>query len=134
MPRPVNNLQITGTLTSDPKCLVITKGEKPIRLATWTLAFDWWNGHRLNPAWYFNCVSFGYAAIAAEKFLKKGQRIIITESYIQQDKYTSKSGINMNTVKIVVNDFVLVAYNKETAGETIEAVAEQLEDVDEVPY
>lgn len=134
MPRPVNQLQIMGNLTADPKITLINKGEKPLKLATWSIAFDWWNGHKLNPAWFFNCVSFGHAANAAEKYLKKGQKIIITDSYIQQDKYTDKTGRNCNTVKIVVNDFSLLAPNKITDGTDIDAVAQELADVDEVPY
>lgn len=135
MPRPVNRLQITGNLTDDPKITVINKGEKPITFATFSLAFDWWNGHKLSPAWFFNCVAFGHAAMAAEKFLKKGYKIIVTDSYIQQDKYVAKDGTKKSAIKIVVNDFNLLALNKSVEGKDIDAIEEQMaDDIDDQPF
>lgn len=134
MPRPVNNLQITGTLTMDPKVYMIEKGSKPLKIANFPIAFDWWNGKKINPPWYFNCVAFAYTADSVEKFLRKGSHIVITKSSIQPNKYKAKDGSLKESIKIVVDDFLMVGYNKDHVGKDIDEVAQELEDVDEVPY
>ena len=133
MPRPVNSFQITGTLVADPKMSVFEKEGKPIKIANFSIAFDWWNGKKLSPSWYFNCTSFGYAAESAEKFLSKGKKILITDSYLQQNKYTDKNGVARKDYKIIVNDYILVGYNTQSQGKDVDAIVEELsEDIDDI--
>lgn len=134
MPRPVNKIQITGTLTMDPKMYVVEKGAKPLKVVNFPIVFDWWHGKKLEKPWYFNCVGFGYTADSAEKFLRKGSKIIITEGYLQPNKYQAKDGSWKESIKIVVDDFNMLGYNKNQTGKDIDEVAQELEDVDEVPY
>ena len=133
MPKPVNSIKMTGTLVKDPEITVSNKNDKPLKIASFTIAFDWLHGRKLSPAWFFDCVAFAYAADAVEKFLQKGKRILITEGYLQQQKWKNKEGKNMTSHKIVVEDFFLLDYNKTIEGKSIEAIAEQITD-DDIPY
>lgn len=133
MPRPVNKLQITGTLTMDPKIVLIEKDNKPVKIANFPIVFDWWNGKRLAHPWYFNCAAFAYTADCVEKFLKKGSHIIITDSYIQPNKYQTKDGAWKETIKITVNDFLMVGYNRENEGQDFEKVMEEITQEEEIP-
>lgn len=133
MPRPVNRLQITGNATLDPKVLMIEKDGKPLKIANFSIVFDWWHGKKLPAPWYFNCVAFGYTAENVEKYIRKGYRVMITDSYIQPNKYKAKDGTTKETIKIMVNDFVMLGYNNDaTAKETDEMVEEMTDD--EIPY
>ena len=133
MPRPVNKLQITGNATLDPKVLMSDKDGKPLKIANFSIVFDWWHGKKLLAPWYFNCVAFGYTAENVEKYIRKGYRVMITDSYIQPNKYKTKDGTIKETIKIMVNDFVMLGYNNDaTAKETDEMVEEMTDD--EIPY
>ncbi len=133
MPRPVNKLQITGNATLDPKVLMIEKDGKPLKIANFSIVFDWWHGKKLSAPWYFNCAAFGYTAENVEKYIRKGYRVMITDSYIQPNKYKTKDGTIKETIKIMVNDFVMLGYNNDaTAKETDEMVEEMTDD--EIPY
>lgn len=134
MPRPVNNFQLTGTLCKDPEVTVIDRGGKPLKIAKFSLAFDWWHGKRLQKAWFFDFVCFGYTADAAEKFLKKGKRILVTQAYIEPQAYEGKDGIKRKKWSIVADDFVLLGYNDKVEGKAVDDVMEELVDDDEIPY
>ena len=134
MPRPVNKVSMTGTLTMDPKVYMSAKGDKPLKIANFPIVFDWWHGKKLAQPWYFNCVAFSYTADSVEKFLRKGSHVLITEGYLQPNKYQAKDGSNRETIKIVVEDFIMVGYNKETPGKDIDEIVEQLDESDEIPY
>lgn len=134
MPRPVNKIQITGTLTVDPKVYIAEKGSKPLKIANFPIVFDWWHGKKLASPWYFNCVAFAYTADAVEKFLRKGSHVVITEGFLQPNKYQAKDGSWKESIKIVVEDFLMVGYNKEQEGKDVDEVMKELDDVDEIPY
>lgn len=135
MPRPVNKIQIMGNLTKDPEMLVMQKGEKPLKIANFSIVFDWWGGKKLTPPWYFDCVAFSHAADTVEKFLKKGSKILVTDGAIKPEIYKKKDGTTAKTVKIIVNDFIMVGVNKKNDGVDFEtAVEQEIENVDEVPY
>lgn len=134
MPRPVNRIQITGTVTMDPKVYVMERQSKPLKIANFPIVFDWWHGKKLEKPWYFNCVAFAYTADSVEKFIRKGSHIMITDGYIQPNKYQSKDGSWKETIKIMVEDFIMVGYNKDAAGKDMDEVINELSDTDEVPY
>lgn len=134
MPRPVNQIRISGTATVDPKISVLEREGKPLKLANFAIAFDWWHGKKLTPAWFFNCTSFGYTADAVEKFIRKGSKILITDGYVQPNKYQAKDGTWKQTVKIMVEDFIMVGYNKEADSPIDTALEQEVIDIDEVPY
>jgi single-strand DNA-binding protein len=133
MPSPVNRVQIQGNLTSDPRINIVEKGSEPLKIASFGLAFDWF-GKKLTPAWFFDCTAFGKVADMVEKFLKKGTKVLITDGYLHPESYTKKDGTKVKLTKIIIKDFIMVGLNKPTEGQDIDAIEEQLADVDEVPW
>ena len=133
MPRPVNNLQLSGTLTRDPQVTILDKNGKPLKIVKFTLAFDWWHGKKLKPAWFFDCVSFGYSAEAAEKYLQKGKRILVTSSYIEPRVYEGKDGTKRKAWSIIVDDFIMIGYNDKTEGQSIDEVMQEITEEEEIP-
>ena len=134
MPKPINNFQITGTLCKDPEIIIKEKAGKPLKLAKYTIAFDWWHGKRLPKPWYFDIVSFGYAADSVQKFLKKGKRILITEAYVEVRVYDGADGKKHKGWSIIAEDFVLLGYNDKTEGKDFDEVMQELVDDEEIPY
>ena len=126
MPRPINRIFISGRLPQDPKIVISNKREEPLKIANFSLVFDWWNGKKLTHPWYFECVAFKYSADNVEKRLKKGSHILITEGCISTDNYTKKDGTKVRSVKIIVNDFVMVGYNQEVEGQNFDTAVEEM--------
>ena len=52
---------------------------------------------------WFNCTCFGKQAEFAEKYLKKGTKILLSGS-AQNESYTNKEGQKVNTTKIMVEE------------------------------
>lgn len=52
---------------------------------------------------FINCVCFGKTAEFAEKYIKKGTKIIVT-GRIQTGSYTNKDGQKINTTDVVVEE------------------------------
>lgn len=52
---------------------------------------------------FINCVCFGKAAEFAEKYLKKGTKVVVT-GRIQTGSYTNKDGQKIYTTDIIVED------------------------------
>lgn len=135
MPRPVNKVQIMGNLTKDPQIVVTAKGDKTLKIANFSIVYDWWGGKKLNPPWYFDCVAFSYAADNAEKFLKKGTKILVTDGAIKPEVYKKKDGTTAKTIRVIVNDFIMVGLNKKSEGVDYDtAIEQEVSDIDDIPY
>ena len=52
---------------------------------------------------FFNCTVFGKSAEFAEKYFKKGTKIVISGS-IQNDNYTNKDGQKVYSTQIIVDE------------------------------
>lgn len=52
---------------------------------------------------FINCVCFGKAAEFAEKYLKKGTKVVVT-GRIQTGSYTNKDGQKIYTTDVIVED------------------------------
>ena len=136
MPRPVNSIRISGTVTADPRILLIENKGKELKIADFSIAFDHWNGKKLTPAWFFNCTSFAYNADNVEKYIKKGSRILITDGYISPNVYKTKDGTVKNIVKITVNDFLLIGSHKTNIYESQNGpsqIEQEIMDIDDIP-
>ena len=92
----MNKVILSGRLTRDPE--VRYANEKPI--ARYSLAVD---RRFSNETDFFNCVTFGKSAEFAEKYLKKGTKIMVT-GRLQTGSYDNKEGHKVNTVDVVVED------------------------------
>ena len=52
---------------------------------------------------FINCVSFGRQAEFAEKYLRKGTKLVVT-GRIQTGSYTNKDGVKVYTTDVVVEE------------------------------
>lgn len=52
---------------------------------------------------FINCVAFGKSAEFAEKYLRKGTKVVVT-GRIQTGSYTNKDGVKVYTTDIVVEE------------------------------
>jgi len=100
----VNKVILVGRLTRDPE-VRYSMGNTPMAVARYTVAVD----RRLNrnegenSADFISCVAFGKAGEFAEKYFRKGIKIIIT-GRIQTGSYTNKEGIKVYTTDVIVED------------------------------
>ncbi len=96
----MNKTILMGRLTKDPE-IRYSQGQQPMCIARYTLAVD------RRPARdgkqetdFINIVAFGKDGEFAEKYLKKGTKIVL-EGRIQTGTYTAKNGQKVYTTEIV---------------------------------
>ena len=93
-----------GRLTRDPD-IRYSAGENAMAIARYTLAVDR-RGRREqdeNTADFISCVAFGRAGEFAEKYFRKGLKIVIS-GRIQTGSYTNRDGIKVYTTDVVVDE------------------------------
>ena len=100
----MNKVILMGRLTRDPE-VRYSQGESSTAVARYSLAVD----RRFNrnndeqTADFINCVAFGRNAEFAEKYLRKGTKIL-AEGRIQTGSYTNKDGQRVYTTDVVVEN------------------------------
>jgi len=113
----MNKVILMGRLTRDPD-VRYTQGESPAAIARYTLAVDRRFVRRdqqdAQTADFIGIVAFGKAGEFAEKYLKKGTKVIVT-GRIQTGSYTNKEGQKVYTTDIVAEDQEF-AESKNAAG------------------
>ena len=99
----MNKVILMGRLTRDPE-VRYSQGENATAVARYTLAVDR-RGKREGEdnADFIGCVAFGRAAEFAEKYLRKGTKLLIT-GRIQTGSYTNKDGVRVYTTDVAVED------------------------------
>ncbi len=101
----MNKVILVGRLTRDPE-VRYSSGDQAMAIARYSLAVDR-RGRRDNAsgdqqtADFINIVAFGRDGEFAEKYLRKGMRILV-EGRIQTGSYTNKEGQKVYTTDIVV--------------------------------
>ena len=102
----MNKVILCGRLTRDPE-VRYSQGAEPMAIARYTLAVDRRRGRSNDPneqtADFISIVAFGKAGEFAEKYLKKGTKMLIT-GRIQTGSYTNKDGVKVYTTEVVVED------------------------------
>lgn len=103
----MNRVILMGRLTRDPE-IRYSQAETPLAIARYTLAVDRRfakqnEGSNEQTADFINCVMFGKTAEFAEKYLRKGTKVLIT-GRIQTGSYTNKDGVKVYTTEVVVED------------------------------
>ena len=97
----MNRVVLMGRLTKDQE-IRYSQGEKSTAVARYTLAVTRSYKREGEPdADFINCVSFGKIAEFAERYLKKGSRII-AEGRIQTGSYADKDGRKVYTTNVVI--------------------------------
>ena len=101
----MNKVILVGRLTRDPN-VSYSAGNEPRAVARYTLAVDRRvrrdSGSNDQPtADFISIVAFGRDGEFAEKYLRKGSRILV-EGHIQTGSYTNKDGQKVYTTDVVV--------------------------------
>ena len=101
----MNKVILMGRLTRDPE-VRYSQGENALAIARYTLAVDRRNTRNSgddNTADFINCVAFGRSGEFAEKYFRKGTKLVVT-GRIQTGSYTNKDGVKVYTTEVVVED------------------------------
>lgn len=102
----MNKVILMGRLTKDPD-VRYTQGDNSTAIARYTLAVDRRFARKdqqdAQTADFIGIVAFGKAGEFAEKYLKKGTKVIVT-GRIQTGSYTNKDGQKVYTTDVVAED------------------------------
>ena len=113
----MNKVILMGRLVrdSDVKYTEMNNSQERTCVARYTLAVNRRTGKDgQQSADFINCVAFGKAGEFAEKFLKKGVKVLIT-GRIQTGSYNNKDGKRVYTTDVVVEEQEF-AESKRTEG------------------
>lgn len=123
----MNKAILMGRLTRDPD-IRYTTGANATCIARISVAVDRKIKREGEPtADFFNCTAFGKQGEFAEKYLKKGVKIILT-GRIQNDSYTDRHGQKQYTTQILIEELEFA--ESKNAGSSQEAKAAEQEDKD----
>ena len=118
----MNKVVLMGRLTNDPD-VRYTQGDASMAVARYTLAVDRRgtrsNQDREQSADFISIVAFGKAGEFAEKYLRKGTKIVVSGK-IQTGSYTNRDGNKVYTTDVVVEEqeFAESKKTEETSRDT----------------
>ena len=100
----MNKVILMGRLTRDPE-VRYSQGEQATAIARYTVAVDrrFKRDGDAQTADFIGCVAFGRQGEFAEKYFRKGTKVVIT-GRIQTGSYTNKDGQRVYTTDVVVED------------------------------
>lgn len=106
-----NKVVLSGRLTRDPD-VRYSQGENAMAIARYNLAVD--RRGKDKEADFISCVAFGKTGEFAEKYLRKGMKILIS-GRIQTGNYTDKeTGKKVYTTDVVVEEHEFCESKKES--------------------
>ena len=114
----MNLVILMGRLTKDPEIRISQGGD--VTIGSFSIAVD--RRIKKDVTDFFNCVTFNKNAEFAEKYLRKGTKIVV-EGEIQIDKY-EKDGMTKYATKIIANH-IEFAESKKANEETKEEEHEE---------
>lgn len=113
----MNKCHFAGRLTKDPE-IRYTVGAQPVAVAHYTLAVDRRRKKEgEQTADFINFVAYAGAAEFAEKYLKKGIKMIIT-ARCQTRKYNNNEGKTVYVTEFIVEDQEFAESKKASGNET----------------
>ena len=100
----MNKVILMGRLTRDPE-VRYSQGDQATAVARYTLAVDrrFRRDNDQQTADFIGCVAFGKLGEFAEKYLRKGTKVVVT-GRIQTGSYTNKDGQKVYTTDVVVEE------------------------------
>ena len=100
----MNKVILMGRLTKDPE-VRYSQGEQSTAVARYTIAVDrrFRRDGDQQTADFIGCVAFGRLGEFAEKYLRKGTKVLVT-GRIQTGSYTNKDGQKVYTTDVVVEE------------------------------
>lgn len=122
----MNNVQLLGRLTKDVELRVSKKNKKSF--AYFTLAVS--NGE---DAMFIDCVAFDKLAETIEKYVKKGNRLLV-EGSINAFTYKDEDGNNRKSTNVFVNKITFIEYAKKEDEKKASKKSKKDEDYDELPF
>ncbi len=103
-----NKVQLIGNLGMNPEIKEVSTGKKMARFSMATNeSYRDANGQKQTETQWHNLVAWGKVADLVEKFLTKGNEIVIEGKLVNRN-YTDKEGIKRYTTEILVNEIVLL--------------------------
>lgn len=108
----MNKAILVGRLTRDPE---VRDTQNGTRVARYTLAVD----RRGEGADFISCVAFNKGAEFAQKWLKKGTKLIVT-GRIQTGAYENKDGHKVYTTDVIVDEQEFAESKKASSENTEE--------------
>ena len=103
-----NKVQLIGNLGNDPEIITLDSGKK---LAKFSMAtnetYKNTQGEKITETQWHNLIAWNNIAEITEKYVKKGQEIVI-EGKLTSRSYEDKEGIKKYITEIVVNELVLL--------------------------
>ena len=100
----MNKVVLMGRLTKDPEIRYSSGQQESIAIGRYTLAVDRRvRNNNEQAADFIPIVTFGKAAEFAEKYLKRGTKLLVT-GRIQTGSYTNKDGQKVYTTEVVAED------------------------------
>ncbi len=114
----MNKVILMGRLTKDPD-VRYSQGETASCVARYTLAVDRRFARRdsqdAQTADFIQIVAFGKSGEFAEKYFRKGTKVIVT-GRIQTGSYTNKDGVKVYTTDVVAEDQEFAESKNSSAG------------------
>ena len=111
----MNKVILMGRLTRDPE-VRYSQGEQATAIARYTLAVDRrFKRDGDQTADFIGCVAFGKLGEFAEKYLRKGTKVVVT-GRIQTGSYTNKDGQKVYTTDVVVEECEFAESKNASAG------------------
>ena len=99
----MNKVILMGRLTRDPE-VRYSQGEQATAIARYTLAVDRrFKRDGDQTADFIGCVAFGKLGEFAEKYLRKGTKVVVT-GRIQTGSYVNKDGQKVYTTEVILDD------------------------------
>ena len=108
-----NKVQLIGNLGGDPEIKTLNSGKKMAKLniATNEIYFND-KGEKVTETQWHNLVAWNKQAEKVEKYLTKGQELVI-EGRLNNRSYEDKSGQKKYITEIVVDEFLMAGRKKE---------------------
>ncbi len=134
----MNKCVLMGRLTKDPE-VRYTNGESATAIARFSIAVDrrFKNNNGEYETDFFNCTAFGKQGEFAEKYLKKGTKIVLS-GRIQNDIYTNRDGQKVTAVQIIAEEIEFAeskkSDDKPTETETQEWASIDNMNQEELPF
>ena len=122
----MNNVQLLGRLTKDVELRVSQKSKK--NFAYFTLAVP--NGE---DAMFIDCVAFDKLAETIEKYVKKGNRLLV-EGSINVSTYVDKDGNNRKSTNVFVNKITFIESAKKEDDKKLSKKSKKDEDDEALPF
>ncbi len=103
-----NTVQLIGNLGANPEVKNLDSGKTVANFSIATTdKYTNQNGEKIQDTTWHNCVAWGKTAEIAEKYLKKGDEVVL-EGKLTNRSYEDKEGVKKYISEVLLNQIVLV--------------------------